>query len=193
MLAAICATCASEWVRAFRAYGMSLSMGQESICNLGVSEAIYKILWVEVQLDLWPGANVLSQHCRNLFHFASRPPRRRRHLAPAQSQCLYISKLKLEKLQTYRAMFLVGRPRRGGRRPARSAAAFMSLERVVQSRLYSGRLDIFSGLSPLMTRNAQHSYALRRSLGCRRFPRSSAPMLYRNVPVLLPVRRECSV
>ena len=32
MLAAICATCASECVRGLRAYGMSRSSGQSSMC-----------------------------------------------------------------------------------------------------------------------------------------------------------------
>jgi hypothetical protein len=81
----------------------------------------------------------------------------------------------LLKLQTYLARFLLGRPGRGGCKSISLADALMSRESVVQSRLYSGRIEISTGLRPLQTRRAKHSKALSRYLGRRRFPRSSAP------------------
>ena len=71
------------------------------------------------------------------------------------------------------------RPRCGNVRPIRPAADFMSLYRVVQSRLNSGIAEISVGLRPLSNLNAKQSHARAKSLGSRWASRSSTPRHFR--------------
>ena len=70
MLAAICATCSGEWVRAFFAYGTSRSVGHSSIrrAMAGLS-AVDMLIWL---VDRFEPSNFDHSSVRRLFFEAPR-------------------------------------------------------------------------------------------------------------------------